>query len=155
MGIEKIDNESSKKTEATLPFLEEYESSIHKVLDFPKQGTEKTGKRNKYELEMISRLAYDYEQLEEINQEDFKTTIEELLKGSWDHSDIKKRRKQFLEDRKEELPYTFEYQNNSYTKFHLPKKSSLQAFYDHYLKSEDDSEEYDLQEEKPDYDNYD
>ena len=111
--------------------------------------------RNKYELEMISRLAYDYEQLEEINQEDFKIDIKEFLKGSWDYSDIQKRRKHFLEDRKEELPYTFKYQNNTYTKSCLPRKASLQAFYDHYLKSEDDSEEYYLQEETPDYDNYD
>ncbi len=122
-----------KKTDIN-PILEEYKSSILGILDFPKQGTEETKKRNKYELEMFSRLGYDYESLELIEKKDFKMAVKNLLETPRYHDATKDSRKEFLEDRKEELPHTFEYQNNNYKQPFLPRKNSLQTFYDTYLK---------------------
>jgi len=83
---------------------------------------------------MFSRLAYDYEQLEKVDQKELKVVIEELLRGGRrKQAHIQKTRKIFLEDREELLPYAFEYQNNTYTRSYLPRKASLQAFYDKYL----------------------
>ncbi len=87
MKMDEITKTSSLEGNLALPFeinsiLEGYKSSILGILDYPKQGTEKTEKRNQYELEMLSRLAYEYENLEKIEQNEFKIAIKELLKMS-------------------------------------------------------------------------
>ncbi len=89
MKMDEITKTSSLEGNLALPFeinldsiLNEYKSSILKAFIFDKKGNEKTEKRNNYELEMFSRLAYDYEQLEELEQQEFKIAIKELLKMS-------------------------------------------------------------------------
>ena len=152
MGIDKI-GVPSETTEATLPFLDGYRSSILEAFSFEKKRNESTKKRNKYELEMFSRLAYDYEQLEEMNQENFKITIEELLQVDRASPNFKKPRKEFLENWKNLLPVTFEYQNNDYRQSCLPRKASLQSFYDQYLDNWDE-ESYSREKETRNYSDY-
>ena len=82
---------------------------------------------------MFSTLAYEYEKLHPVEQKDFKKEFKALLKMSRERSVAQKARKDFLEDWQELLPLTFWYQSNDYQQYYLPRKNSLQAFYDTYL----------------------
>ena len=118
MGPDKI-----KESSSLLPLdtdlnsiLDWYRTSIFEDFSFPCSKWDETLERNSYEIEMFSRLAYDYEQLEKVDQKELKVVIEELLRGGRrKQAHIQKTRKIFLEDREELLPYAFEYQNNTYT----------------------------------------
>lgn len=157
MGLDKI-----KESSSLLPLdtdlnsiLDWYRTSIFEDFSFPCSKWDETLERNSYEIEMFSRLAYDYEQLEKVDQKELKVVIEELLRGGRrKQAHIQKTRKIFLEDREELLPYAFEYQNNTYTQSYLPRKASLQAFYDKYLDAWDEESSF-WDGEIWDYDNYD
>ena len=116
-----------------LEALKAYRLTILTALSLPPFKDGATWKRNVYETEMFSTLAYEYEKLHPVEQKDFKKEFKALLKMSRERSVAQKARKDFLEDWQELLPLTFWYQSNDYQQYYLPRKNSLQAFYDTYL----------------------
>lgn len=116
-----------------LEALKAYIPTILTALSLPPFKDGATWKRNVYETEMFSTLAYEYEKLHPVEQKDFKKEFKALLKMSRERSVAQKARKDFLEDWQELLPLTFWYQSNDYQQYYLPRKNSLQAFYDTYL----------------------
>ena len=116
-----------------LEALKAYRPTILTALSLPPFKDGATWKRNIYETEMFSTLAYEYEKLHPVEQKDFKKEFKALLKMSRERSVAQKARKDFLEDWQELLPLTFWYQSNDYQQHYLPRKNSLQAFYDTYL----------------------
>ncbi|PZM85646.1 MAG: hypothetical protein DLD55_06350 [candidate division SR1 bacterium] len=118
----------------TTCFLEEYKESMLGILSFSDSKFKEIINRDNYEVEMFARLAYEFESLEPIEQKEFKEEVKNLLKKPRYHETSKEVRTDFLEDRKQLFPETFAYQEQSFQKYYCPKKSSLQAFYDTYLK---------------------
>ena len=136
MWIENIQSTPPEKSSipSNLEALKAYIPTILTALSLPpfiKDGA--TWKRNVYETEMFSTLAYEYEKLHPVEQKDFKKEFKGLLKMSRERSVAQKAWKDFLEDWQELLPLTFWYQSNDYQQHYLPRKNSLQAFYDTYL----------------------
>lgn len=132
-NIQSITPPEKSSIPSNLEALKAYGPTILTALSLPHFKDGATWKRNVYETEMFSTLAYEYEKLHPVEQKDFKKEFKGLLKMSRERSVAQKARKDFLEDWQELLPLTFWYQSNDYQQHYLPRKNSLQAFYDTYL----------------------
>ena len=117
-----------------------------------------TEARELYEKGLLEALERDIDNLEGFEKESFIKAFGKFLQNEWEFKHQKENWQNFVGKWKEFIPIAYEYQPKEYKKYQIPRKYSMEEFFNTFLseeEAEEQEEPYSIDDEIPEYDDYD